>query len=150
MGKKVCILRIPKNSDLGITKNYRGIFRSSIASKGLWCSASQSYQTCSLELLRENRNGFRRNQITTSQILTIYRILEGFPAKSSRQHYYRFDSKHKGKMEQILLVYGLPKQTVTTIMMLYRNTKIMVRSPDRGTYFLVIVAEGDKFTQNLL
>ena len=26
-------------------------------------------------------------------------------------------------MEQILLAYGLPKETVTAIMMLYRNTK---------------------------
>ena len=33
-----------------------------------------------------------------------------------------FDSIHKGKIEPILLAYGLPKETVTAIMMLYRNT----------------------------
>ena len=42
-----------------------------------------------------------------------------------------FDSIHRGKMEQILLAYGLPKETVLAIMMLYRNTK--VRSPDEDT-----------------
>ena len=35
-----------------------------------------------------------------------------------------FDSIHSGKMEQILLAYGLPKETVAAIMMLYRNTKV--------------------------
>ena len=39
-----------------------------------------------------------------------------------------FDSKYKGKMEQILLAYGLPKEIATAIMMLYRITKAKVRS----------------------
>ena len=33
-----------------------------------------------------------------------------------------FDCIHRGKMEQILLSYGLPKKTVAAIMILYRNT----------------------------
>ena len=41
-----------------------------------------------------------------------------------------FYSIHRGKMEQILLAYGLPKETVAAIMMLYRNTTVKVRSPD--------------------
>ena len=36
---------------------------------------------------------------------------------------------HKGKMEQILLAYGLPKEIVTAIMMLYKNMKAMVCLP---------------------
>ena len=43
-------------------------------------------------------------------------------------------------MEQILLAYGLPKETITAIMMLCRNTKVKVRSPDRDTDYLDIVA----------
>ena len=43
-------------------------------------------------------------------------------------------------MEQILLAYGLPKQTVAAIMMLYKNTKIKVRSPDENTDYFDIVA----------
>ena len=42
-------------------------------------------------------------------------------------------------MEQILLDYDLPKETVTAIMMLYKNTKLKVRSPDGDTDFFDIV-----------
>ena len=41
-----------------------------------------------------------------------------------------FDSIHRGKMEQILLAYGLPKETVTAIIMPYKNMKVNVCSPD--------------------
>ena len=51
-----------------------------------------------------------------------------------------FHSIHKGKMEQIILSYGLPKETVAAIMMLYRNTKVKVRSPDGDTDYFGIVA----------
>ena len=40
-----------------------------------------------------------------------------------------FDSIQRGKMEQIPLAYGLPKETVAVIMILYRNTKVKLRSP---------------------
>ena len=43
-------------------------------------------------------------------------------------------------MEQILLAYGLPKETVKAKMILYRNTKVKVRSPDGDTDYLDIVA----------
>ena len=42
-------------------------------------------------------------------------------------------------MEQILVVYGLPKETVAAIMMLYKNTKEKVHSPDGDTDFFSIV-----------
>ena len=51
-----------------------------------------------------------------------------------------FDSIHRGKMEQILLTYGLPKETVAAITILYRNTKVKVRSPDGDTEYFDIVA----------
>ena len=59
-----------------------------------------------------------------SQILTIRRILEGVSAKNLEATILfvdftkAFDSIHWGKMDQILL-----KETVSTIMMLYKNTK---------------------------
>ena len=43
-------------------------------------------------------------------------------------------------MEQILLAYGLPKETVEAITILYRNTKVKVRSPDGDTEYFDIVA----------
>ena len=52
-----------------------------------------------------------------------------------------FDSIHRGKMEQILLTYGLPKETVATITILYRNTKVKVRSPNGDTEYFDIAAE---------
>ncbi len=38
-------------------------------------------------------------------------------------------------MEQILLAYGLPKETIAAITILYRNTKVKVRSPDGDTEY---------------
>ena len=90
------------------------------------------------KILRKNQNGFQRNQSTTSQILTICRIL-GVHAKNLEATIFFVDfskafvSIDRGKMEQILLAYGLPKETVTAIMMLYKNTKVKVRSPDEDT-----------------
>ena len=51
-----------------------------------------------------------------------------------------FDSIHRGKMEQILLAYGLHKETIAAIMMLYKNTKVKVCSPDGDTDYFDIVA----------
>ena len=60
-----------------------------------------------------------------------------------------FDSIHRGKMEQILLAYGIPKETVAVITILYRNTKVKVRSPDGDTEYFDIAAgvlQGDTLT----
>ncbi len=57
-----------------------------------------------------------------------------------------FDSIYRGKMEQILLAYSLPKETIAAIMMLYRNTKVKIRSPVGDTdYFDIVVGvlQGD-------
>ena len=51
-----------------------------------------------------------------------------------------FDSIHRGKMEQILLAYGMPKGTAAAITILYRNKKKKVRSPDGDTEYFDIVA----------
>ena len=55
-----------------------------------------------------------------------------------------FDSIHRRKIEQILLAYSLPKETIAAIVMLYRNTKVKVRFPDGGTDYIVAgVLQGD-------
>ena len=43
-------------------------------------------------------------------------------------------------MEKILLAYGIPKETVAAITILYRNTKVKVRSPGGDTDYFDIVA----------
>ena len=63
-----------------------------------------------------------------------------------------FDSFHRGKIEQILQAYGLPKVTVAAITILYKNTKVKVRSPDGDTEYFDIVAgvlQGDTLTPYL-
>ena len=76
----------------------------------------------------------------TSQILTICRILEGVRAKNLEATILFIDfsktsdSIHRGKMEQILLTYGL------AIMMLYKTTKLKVRSLDGDTVYFDIEA----------
>ena len=45
-----------------------------------------------------------------------------------------FDSIHRGKMEEILLAYGIPVETVNAIMILYKNTAAIVRLPDGDTF----------------
>ena len=55
-------------------------------------------------------------------------------------------------MEQILLAYGLPKETEAAITILYRNTKVKVRSPDGDTEYFDIVAgvlQGDTLSPYL-
>ena len=100
-----------------------------------------------INIFRKNQNVFRRNRSTTSQILTIRRILEGVRAKNLQATLLfvdfteAFDSIHRGKIEEILLAYGLPKETVAAIMILYKNTQVKVRSPDGDTEYFDIVAE---------
>ena len=110
------------------------------------------------KILRKNQNFFRRNQSMTSQILTICWILEGVHAKKLEATVLfvnfskAFDSIHRWKIEKILLTYGLPKETVVPIMMLYRNTKVKVRSPDGNTDYFNIVAgvlQGDTLASYL-
>ena len=63
-----------------------------------------------------------------------------------------FDSLHSGKIEQILLTYGLTKETATAIMILYENTKVKVRSSNGDTdYFDIVtgVLQGDTWAPYL-
>ena len=60
---------------------------------------------------------------------------------------------HRGKIEIILLAYGLPRETITAKMMLYKNTKAMGCSPDGDTDFFNIVTgvfKGETFAPCLL
>ena len=110
------------------------------------------------KILGKNQNSFRRNWSMTSQILTIRRILEGVRAKNLKATllFVDFskvcDSIHRGKMEQILLAYRLPKETIAAILMLYKNTKVKFCSPEGDTDYFDIVADvlqGDSFASYL-
>ena len=121
---KGCILLFPKKGDVGLDKSYKGITLTSIAAKIYNVLLYNRIEPKIDNILRKNQNGFQRNRSTTSQILTIHRILEGIQGKNLQvtisfvNFTKAFDSIHRGKMEQILLAYGLPKETVAAIMIL--------------------------------
>ena len=78
---KGCILPFPKKGDLGLAKNYQGITLTSIAVKIHNALLRNRIEPKIDNILRKNQNDFRRNRSTTSQILTIRRILEGVTGK---------------------------------------------------------------------
>ena len=143
---KGCILPFPQKGDPRLAKNYRGITLTSIAAKIYNALLRNRIEPKNDDILRKNQNGFRRNRSTTSQILTISRILEGIWAKNLQATILfvdftkAFDSIYRGKMEQILLAYSIPKETIAAITILYRNTKVKVRAPDGYTEYFDIVA----------
>ena len=153
---KGCIHPFPKKGDLGLAKNYRGKTLTSIAAK-IYNARLRNLTKPKIDnILRKNQTGFGRNRSTASLILTICRILEGVRAKHLEATILfvgfnkAFDSILRGKMEEILLAYGLSKKkTVAAIMMLYRNTKVKVRLPDGDADYFNIVArvlQGDTLT----
>ena len=86
---------------------------------------------CSLTFTTKYEVFTRLMQIITLYGRKMYRFVDFTKA---------FDSIHRGKMEQILLAYGIPKETDAPIIILYRNTKVKVRSPDGDTDYFDIVA----------
>ena len=82
----------------------------------------------------------------TYKYINIRQILEGVQAKNLEATILfvdfskAFDFIHRAKMEQILLAYSLPKETVAAIMMQYKNMKVKVRSLDGDTEYFDVVA----------
>ena len=148
---KGCIFPFPKKGDHGLAKNYRVITLTSIAAKINNALLRNYIEPKIKNILQKNQDGFRRNR-STLQILTIHRILQGVRAKNLEATILfvnftkAFYSIHRGKMEQILLAYGIPKDTVAAIMMFHRNTKVKVCFPDGDTDnfdIVVVVLQGD-------
>ena len=143
---KGCIFPFSKKGDLGLAKNYWSITLTSTAAKIYNALLCNRIETEIENILRKNQNGFWRNRSTMSQILTIRWILEGVSAKNleATMLFVDFtkacDSIHGGKMEQILLPYSLPKETIAAIMMLYRNMKVKVLFLNGDTDYFDIVA----------
>ncbi len=141
-----CILPFPKKGDLGQATNFRGITLTSIAAKIYNMLLLNRIQPEMEKVLRRNQNGYRKNRSTVGQILTVRRVIEGINSKNLTAALLfvdfskAFDSVHRGQMEEILLAYGIPAETVTAVMMLYKNTKSLVRSPDGDTGFFDVLA----------
>ena len=97
-------------------------------------------------IFRKNQNGFRQKRFTVDQILTAHRLIEGVKAKNLKavimfvDFSKAFDSIHRSKLNEIILAYGIPEETASAIMMLYENSRSMVRSPDGDTEFFEVLA----------
>ena len=70
-----------------------------------------------------------KNRSINGKILTVRRIIEGVKAKNLPaillfiDFSKAFDSIDRNKMRDILLAYGIPKEVVNVIMILYINTR---------------------------
>ena len=143
---KGCILPLPKKGDLGLAKNYRSVTLTSVAAKIYNALLRNCVEPKIENILMKNLNGFRSNRSTASQIfdnpsnswMCMRKTLEA--TISFVDFTKSFDSIHRGKMEQILLTHGLPKEAVAAIMILYRNIKVKLHSPDGDTDYFDIVA----------
>ena len=63
------------------------------------------------------------------------------------------DYIHRGKHEEIMLAYGIPQETVIVIMMLYKNSRSIVRCHDEYADLFDLVAgvlQGDTLAPYLL
>ena len=149
------ILPLPKNVDLGSAKNYRGITHTSIAAKIYNALQRNRIEPKIDNILGKNQNGFRRNLRPHKSWLPV-EFLKVYAQKYLQATILfvdftkAFDSIHRGKMEQILLAYSLPEETVTAIMMLNRNTKVKVVYGDIDYFDIVSgVLQGDTLTPYL-
>ena len=83
-------------------------------------------------------------QIYTRPNLKIRRLLEAVKSHNLQavllfvDFSKAFDSIDRKNMKHILKSYGIPAETVNAIMMLYMNTRSMVRSPDGDKQFFEI------------
>ena len=130
---KSSIFPFNKKGGFWITRNCRRITSSATAAKVHNALIFNRIRPAVVKIFRKNLTGFWINRSTTSQILTIRRIIESvcikhFEATLLFIDFFKvFNSRHGGKRVQMLLANSLPQETLSTIMIIYKNTKAMVR-----------------------
>ena len=121
---------LPKKYDLRISKNYRGITLTAI-------TATIYYDLLFSHISNQNsRKFFRKIRMDLGEKIKAMLLFVDFSKA--------FDSIPSGKIMQMLLAYGLPKETVITIMMFNKNAKAIVCSIDDDTDFLTLSLESCK------
>ena len=140
------ITPIPKSGDLSSTGNYRGISLASLATKLVNRMILNRIRPKIDPHLRKNQNGFRPGRSTITQVLALRRIIEGV----KRNHLpsvmvfidfsKAFDSINHTIMFRILSAYDIPKRLLDAIMLIYKDLKAKVVSPDGDTEYFDILA----------
>ena len=140
------LVTLPKDGDLGITSNYRGIALSSVAAKITNRLILNRIRPPIVKLLRPNQNGYRPGRSTVAHILALWRLIEGVKSKNLKavvvfvDFKKAFDSLHRGRMMKILQAYDIPDKLVNAINEVYQNTRARVVTPDGGTGLFDILA----------
>ena len=141
------IIPLPKTGDLGDTGNYRRISLTVVAANiynKLLLNRKRSHLG---PLLWISQNGFCPGGSTAAQIVTFRRLIEGVKAKQLQSvitfvdFKKTFDSIHRGKLMEILLVYGVPKKIVDAMSISYKDTVAQVILPDGETDFFEMAAD---------
>ena len=139
---KGSILPFPKKGDVKITNNYKSITLSAIAVCQLYLKLRK--------FLWKVRQVFKAINLKFVTFWLFIGSLKEYMKKISRQQYLfvnfskTFAFIYRGKMEQILLEYGFPIETVRAITMLCKDSKATVYSLDGDIDYIVTgVLEGD-------
>ena len=97
-------------------------------------------------ILRKNQNGFRRGRSTLSQILCLCRLIEESNLSNLDlalvfvDFSKTFDSVKRSKMFEILELYGIPKEIIATIKVMYIDTSSTILTTDGETPSFPILA----------
>ena len=133
------IIPIPKKGDLSSPSNYRGITLSPIAAKIYNSMLLNRLIPYVDPILRNNQNGFRKGRSTSSQILTIRRIIEELQISREQgtiiflDFSKAFDSVNRYNMIKILSNYGIPNEIIQAIDVMYTDSFSFIQSVDGST-----------------
>ena len=119
-----------KKGDHRITKNNRGITLTAKVHNALLLKPK------SRKYLGKIRTAFKGIALQSHRVWQSVKLSKKYEQRIIRQHSHlqispRHSIQYGGKMEQILFAYGLPKEIVTAIMMLYKYMKAIICSPAR-------------------
>ena len=126
----------PKKGDLGNSKNYRSLTFTALILNGIRPLIEKNSSEKSKRLSEKSIHNF-----TDSDNSSNYRRSTGKKSRGNTtvgRFLQVFDCIHRGKKDQILLAYDIPRETVTAVMMLYKNMKAVV---DGNSNLFVIVAK---------
>ena len=133
------IVPIPKKGDLTIPENYRGISLTQTAAKVYNRLLLNIIRPELEKILRQNQNGFRPLRSTSSQILSLRRIIEEMRNHQKEADIIFIDVKKsidcvdRNTLFQIIHAYGIPEKIATAVQIMYVTIYAVVSTPEWET-----------------